>query len=331
MSKTLELTLPICYHIKRPPLAEDVINALESISQLASETLPILAEYDRRHAPQKVECRVKDVKEGSLIHDLCFNFIFESPEAYQAWVHALRETTGINAMDAAFPILGPILRMLLLAGGVFMAYRLVKSGKGTERDNSNHIYLKGKSQAIIKIGAGDLHIDPSVLQGHLDDSVKTKRVRGAVASFFRPAKRYGANAQITFGEESSCAAPGSKEGIYALTGEVVSAIPEEGDQEAPKKYTQTVEDTRLYIRAGDLDRSTGGWYAVPLDFCGKRLKLSFGEGVQPNRLRLGETIRAKLQLEYTQDEEGDRSYKQVTLLATNGSECEEPEIDPTLP
>lgn len=323
MNDTLELTLPICYHLKRPPLAEDVIDTLQSISLLASEALPILAEYDRDHAPTKVECRVKDVKEGSLIHDLCFNFAFESPEAYQAWVHAFREITGINAMDAAFPILGPIFRMLLIVGGMVMAYRLIKSGKGTERDYSNHIYLKDKSQAIIKIGAGDLHIDPAVLKGHVDDSVKTKRVRSAVSSFFRPAKRYGANAQITFGDEAPSPAPGSKEGIYALNGEVISAMPDESDSEAPEKHSQIVEDTRLYIRAGDLDRSTGGWYAVPIDFSGKRLKLTFGDGVQPYGLRLGETIRAKLLLEYTQNEEGDRSYKQVTLLAINGSECAE--------
>lgn len=309
MSYALEFEFSVRYDIQRPVRIADVIDSLNGLSQLLPATLPILRRYDRHHAPISVDCRVKSVEEGSLFNKLLTAFLFDNEEAARQWMRSVKQITGIEFMDKKLPLLSPIIKGIVIFGGIYLFNRYASSGDTINADHSNLITLEENATAIIQTGSGVLKISEREFRKQIEKGAKKVSIAKAVCSFVKPARDNNSAVDISFDDE-----PCSSVAPDYLAADVISAMPEIRQEGSSELMTQVLERAELRIRACDIDYADKGWFAVVPTVSNKRLKLIMGEGVDRSRLALG-IYQARVTLEYTVNDEGDRKYKSVTLNA----------------
>lgn len=309
MSYALEFEFSVRYNIQRSVRISDVIDSLNGFSQLLPATLPILRGYDKCHAPTGVDCRVKSIEEGSLRDTLSTVFFFDSEENARQWAKAIKQKTGIDVMDKKLPILSPIIKGVVIFSGAWLIGHYMSSGETIEADNSNLITLQENATAIIQTGSGVLNISEEQFRKQIEKAASKVSIAKAACTFVKPARDNSGAVDISFDDESGDTITTNK-----LNTDVISAMPEIRQIGASEVMTQTFERTELCIRACDIDYADKGWFALVPAVSDKRLKLIMGEGIDRSRLALG-VYQARVTLEYTVNEEGDRKYKNVTLNA----------------
>lgn len=306
MSYALEFEFNVRYNIRRPVRIADVIDSLNGLSKLLPGVLPVLREYDRYNGPRGVVCNVKSIQEGSLKDKLSLEFVFKSEAAARKWIRRVKDKTGISTLERRFPTIAPIVNALILLGGVNLANRFIFPNDASSRDT---IILHENAMAIIQTGSGTLGIPEERLRTLIEHEAQKVSIGKAACTFVKPAKTGNYIASIMLEDDSA-----ESSVVSTLSPEIISAMPEVVEQPTSEVMTQVLERAELRIRACDIDYADKGWFAVVPAVSDKRLKLIMGEGVDRSRLALG-IYQARVTLEYTVNDEGDRKYKSVTLNA----------------
>lgn len=306
MTHVLEYPLTIRYNIDRPLRVEDVIASLEGLSKLLPGTLPFLRAYDKKHGPTSVECYVRAVKQGSLYDDIVTRFVFPTQEALQAWLKAVNEKLGFEAMGKRYPVFTPFFKLALIAGAIYgLKYTGVFGGDTIDASRQN--ILEAGAQAIIAEGNVTIGLPPETLERLFKETQK-KKYASAASTFVRPSKTGAAPSSIDLIGEG-------EEATRLLEADEVAAIPSSfDDEEDTTPLTQELENTELKIRACDLDQLNKGWFAIVPAVSDRRLPIRFPQGFDHSGLGTGD-YHANVTLEYVRKADGDRTYKQINLRA----------------
>lgn len=305
MSYALKFEFSVHYNIQRPVSASDVIDSLNGLSKLLPGVLPVLREYDHRHGPRGVVCNVKSIEEGSLRDWLSLNFIFKNEAAALKWIRSVRDRTGISNLDHRFPGLATITNALVLFSGASSLNRAASSDTIVSPDDA--ATLKESAVDFTQTGSGVLGIPAERLHDLLEQEGQKPAIGKAACTFVKPAKVGGSAASITLADNSETSDVGS-----TLSSEMVSAMPNSAEHQPLETYTQELDRTELRIRSCDIDYPNKGWNAIVPAVSDKRLPISIEQGIDRECIGLG-TYQARVVLEYTVDDEGNRKYKRATL------------------
>lgn len=303
MEYVLQIDFEVRYHLQRPVQINDVIDSLTSLAKILPTTLPTLRYYDKINAPKRVECFVKSIEEGSLVDLLITHFFFDSEDGAKAWMKAVKDKTGLTFMERKLPILSPIIKGIIVLGGLYYIKQIVATGHPTESDHSNTIVLEDQARAIIQIGSNSLSIPEDEFKKLTETAVQKQGVAKAACTFVRPAKTSSTPVAITldggsFGQE--------------ISETCVAAIPDVRELNVLETCTQYLNNTEIQIRSCDMDHADRGWNAIVPAVANKRLPLSLDPTINREQL-MPRQYQGDITLEYTVDNEGNRKYKKVTL------------------
>ncbi len=300
MNKTIDSTHSLYYNCPVFPTVADVVASLEGIDRVA-RLVPGMLKGLAPGGPVSVEVYVSAVQAGSLRDNFLVRLIFGDEEAFNAWTLKLRQNMGIEYINGKFPFLGPLMQFAIV-GGLF--YGMTKMAGCDGAGTGDGVSLRNAHHNIIINGANTFNMDPESFRAAFEAGTGNPlNLASNACKVIRPAKS-AAGTSISIDDDDN----------IVLTPEVIADSPSRIDRSPNDLVEVTVEGATIVIRAADLDKNKG-WHIVVPDRCERRLPAEIGEGVDITRVAMGREIAADISVSYVIDDEGNRKYRKVKLLA----------------
>ena len=299
MSKIVDSHHTIYYDLPSAPTPRQVSDSLlglEKIVRLVPATLlPLGLAPDAR-----IEIYVDSVQAGSLKDNFDFRLIWGDEEKFNQWMTKVRQITGIEQMTNKLPILGPALALLVVGGLGYGALRMMgHPGAG----NGNIQDLQNLRSSIVNTGTIVFGRDEATVLSALEKGGgNVFNLASNAVKFVSPAK--DTQTSIKIDEDERLVIPPA----------AIAAAPYHVDRSPGTLQTIRRTNETIVIRALDLDKSKGWGVTVPA-LTGRRLPAEIAPELIGGGIPAGEDISADVELSYVENDEGDRIYKAVKILA----------------
>jgi hypothetical protein len=299
MSKIVDSHHSIYYSIPFAPTprqAADSLLGLEKVVRLVPATLlPLGLAPDAR-----IEIYVDSVQAGSLKDNFKVRFVWGDEEKFNRWMTRVRQITGIEQMTNRLPILGPALALLVVSGLGYGALRMMgRSGAG----NGNIQDLQNLQSSIVNTGTIVFGCDEATVLSALEKGGgNVFNLASNAVKFVSPAKN--TQTSITIDEDERLVIPPA----------AIAAAPYHVDRSSGELRTIRRTNETIVVRALDLDKQKGWGVTVPA-LTGRRLPAEITPDLVGGGIPAGEAISADIELKYVENDDGDRFYKTVKILA----------------
>lgn len=279
-----------------PQQAADSLLALERIVRLVPATLlPLGLAPDAR-----IEIYVDSVQAGSLKDNFRVRFVWGSEERFNQWLAKIRQITGVEQMTNKLPIIGPIIALLVVGGLGYGAFRMIGrpgAGNGDIQD------LRNLKSSIVNTGTIVFGADEATILSALEQGGgNIFHLASNAVKFVSPAKN--TQTSIKIDEDDRLVIPPA----------AIAAAPYRVDRSPAALKTIRRTNETIVVRALDLDKEKGWGVTVPA-LTGRRLPAEIAPALIGGGIPAGEEISADVELSYIENEEGNRTYKTVKILA----------------
>lgn len=179
---------------------------------------------------------VQSLETGSLVEDVAVRFFFGDKEKFDAFV----ERMGQNKM-----VKGAVIAAIIAGLIGFGAAKLTSPSTAPNITATNSVIIQG--------GAGAMNISPEAFQMALDKAAagEKKAIAESAIKFMAPAKAQP-------GSSVSVGGPDITSTNFTFSSATVAEIPKRLELEVNER-TEEYQNTRLVIRATNLDSKKNGW------------------------------------------------------------------------
>lgn len=276
VDQPVKLPFTLVYSRGSVPTIDEVVESLQGAQAILKRMPRVLNRLYPGIDISCVEVLLNDVKTGSLYDDLIVEFIFGGKDQQNAFIQELRMKLGLDNKAVVYTVFFA----LLIAGG-FAAYKFFSPSERAEIVNSYN--------TIINIAADQTGMKSSDIEAILDQALpKTEETKNAKDSLrVLNVGRAGGDLSV------------SQNDVFRVNSEFIQAIPHEIDEDLLDERYQEYPALKIDVRTINLDSKEKGWHALIEEISPKkRIKLVFGDGVDPASIRPGIPFRARAIVEY---------------------------------
>jgi hypothetical protein len=310
MSTYLEFHHSVHYTTKPFTQLHTVAESLVGLERLVLLVPDVLEGTPIGAGPIGIEVYISSVTTGSLTNNVLMRYIFGNEKTLEAWVKRVRDVTGVNTMNKAFPIAGPIIAGMAVLGGLYAINKMIGKDSTVPGTVTN---LTNCQNVILLQGSNTLNITPDAFATVL--RTRSGNIFNLASNTCRtlgPAKIGGGAVSI---DESS---------DLTLSAEAVREVPQHIERSRELPLVQVFEKESVELRAMDIDNRTKGWAIVVPRITGKRLKVELDPSLDPSNIAFHSTLLADVELFYRENDEGERVYVAAFLRKVHPQNASQP-------
>lgn len=232
-----ETSYKIYYKTENPVPIKQIISSLQGLEGIV-KYLPAALTNLTGVEIQDSEFLIQSIEAGSLWEEIFVKLTFGNKENLDAFLAKTHANKPVRNTIIGVALLG------LVGYGMHLAASASKTAAPT---------ITATNSVIIQNGAGVLNLSPEAVQKHIEAAVKDKKsVAESAVRFIAPA-RAEANATISVGDAQDFEA-----GKIEIPSKAIKETPARLELE-PNERIEVYKNTKLQIRALNLDSHTTGW------------------------------------------------------------------------
>ena len=238
-----------------------------------------------------VEILLESVELNSYKDNFLFRLTFGKGRAAEKKLDELRKKIGVDEMSPKTMIAAVVLVAVAWAAMRF-------AGPKPEPAVTMHI------ENSFNAGSEKLGVTRDELVAILDATLgkRAEDVKKHVVKMAHPDGQEEGGEIVFDGEES-----------LKVPKEIITVIPASYEKAEPKSRDVDYIKRDITIRALDLDRPGAGWWAIAPDVAERRLPLSIGAEVDPNKVPIGKTQSADFTVTWKREKSGEETPSRILL------------------